>query len=889
MPSFITRLTIKLQMLFGRRKAAQQLNDELSFHLDQQIRENIAAGMNKREARKAALRAFGSPDLTREQTRQTWSWNSLESMGRDLRYGVRTLRRTPGFAIMAILVMALGIGANVTLFTVVHGVLLKPLPFRDPDHLVRLYESTLDNKYPYNRSAAGIYAAWKKESKSFTSLAISSDRAYNLSGTEGQLPETVQSDDLSWDFLPTLGVATALGRNFLPSEDNPSANGTVLLSWGLWQRRYGADRNILGKTILLDAKPYTVIGVMPSWFSYPEAAAQLWTPVYHEETSELMQTLDNHNFRVIGRLKPGVTPQQAAAELSVITRRLHNEHQDNPYVSSAANSQPLLESIVGDVKTPLYVLLSATGCLLLIASLNVANLLVARSEARRKELAIRAALGGSRLQLLRERLMESLLISACGGVLGLGLAQVAVAWLVSTRHEMTRVDAIHLDTTVVIFAAGLILLCALFAGLISAANVTRSQPSAVLQESSRSAGAGHARARLRKTLLAVEVGLTVVLLIASGLLLKTWFKLRTGNLGCITNNVLTMSFTLPEARYNKVKSVAFFEDLLARLRSYPGVSAAGLVAAVVPGNGPYGDEGFTVAGRPPLPVGRGQTADHRWAEPGYFAAIGIPILRGHTFDETERPGHETEVIISDTFARQFFAGEDPIGHQLMKTFDRRIYRIVGVVGDTLESLGEPPRPMMYFPLYASDTVDTKDFIRGAALVIRSNNDVTRFAMPAQQIFQQLDRDLPVSDILTMDQVIGRSTQDASFDATLLLVFAILSVVLAAVGLFGVLSYIVTQRTAEIGIRIALGSQRDQILRLVLWDGLRPALLGLIVGLAGGAGATQLIQSMLYGTQPLDPAIFAGVGVLLLAVAAIACIGPAWRASRLDPMQALRTE
>ena len=885
---WLARFQMRLKTLLQRERAGSRLDDELRFHLDQQMRENMAAGMSRKEARKAALRSFGNPALLREQARATWSWTSLELLWRDLRYGARTLRRTPGFAVMAILVMALGIGANVALFTIVRSVLLKPLPFRDPDHLMRLYERTLDDRFPFNSSAAGVYAAWKKENKSFSAMAISGGAGYNLSGTQGQLPETVRAATFSSDFLPLLGVQPALGRNFAQSDDQPSANGTVLLSWGLWERRYGGDPKILGQTILLDSKPYTVIGVMPAWFAYPEAAIQLWTPVYYKESPQLMQALDDHDFRVIGRLRPGVTPKQAVAELSVITKRLHDEHADNPFVSFGANIRPLLDSIVGDVKTPLYVLLAATGCVLLIACLNVANLLVARSESRRKELAIRTALGGSRMQLLRERLMESLIISALGGTLGLALAQVAVTWLVSTRQEMTRIESIHLDGMVVLFAAGLIVLCTLFAGLISAAGVTRRQPFAVLQESSRSASSSHSRAWLRKVLLAVEVGLTVVLLIASGLLLKTYVKLRSENLGCITNNVLTMSFTLPQAKYNQVKAVAFFEDLLARVRGLGSVRAAGLISPVLPGDGSGGDNGFTIIGRPPLPVGKGVTANHRWAEPGYFAAIGIPILRGHTFDKTERPGRSTEVIISNAFAKQYFPNEDPIGHELITWGDKH-YRIVGVVGDTLLWLGEPPHPMMYFALYGSGEINPKNFVNGATLVISSDENVIRFALPAQQIFQQMDRDLPVSDILTMNQVIGRNTQDASFDATLLLAFAILSVVLAAVGLYGVLSYLVTQRTAEIGIRIALGAQRKQVLQLVLVDGLKPALVGLAIGLAASASATQLIESMLYGTKPLDLSIFAVVTGLLLLVAAFACLAPAWRASRLDPIQALRVE
>ncbi|MGO9316517.1 MAG: ADOP family duplicated permease [Terracidiphilus sp.] len=870
-------------MLFARGKAAARLDDELQFHLERQIAENIAAGMSAEEARFAALRAFGNPALLREQARATWSWTWLELLLRDVRYGVRTLKRTPGFAVIAILVMALGIGANVALFTIVRSVLLKPLPFNDPDRLVRLYEYSADDKFPFIDSAPGVFAEWKKQSRSFADLAICGFAGYNLSGSGEQLPENVRAASFSWNLLPTLGVRPALGRNFTADDDRPSANPTVLLSWGLWKRRFGGDPSIINQTILLDTKPYTVIGVMPASFAYPEAAIQLWTPVYFKEPVDYMKMIDSHDFRVIGRLKPGVTKAQAVAELSLITRRLHDQHLDDPFVSKGANIRPLLDSLVGDVKTPLYVLLAATGCVLLIASLNVANLLVARAAARRKEQAIRAAMGGSRLRLLRQHLMESLLLTAAGGAVGVLLAYGVIQWVVGVRQDMARVEAIHMDVVVAAFAAGLVLLCAAFAGLISSFSAKGGQVLASLQESSRAYSAGHGRARLRAVLLSLEVGLTVMLLIGAGLLLKSYEKLRSADLGCRTRNVLKMDFTLPEARYSQPAQRAnFFDTLLERVRNLPGVQAAGLVFPVVPGDGYGGDSGFSIPSHPAPPPGKLLYALHRWADPGYFAAIGIPILRGHTFDDNQRPGHGTEVLISEEFARQNFPGEDPIGKHLL-TLGQRPFEIVGVVGDTRYQAGEAVQLMMYFALDATDDMN------GAALVVRSGRDVTQLALPIQRIVAQMDRDLPVSAVLTMDQLLGRNTVDASFNAALLLVFAVLSLVLAAVGLFGVLSYIVAQRTSEIGIRIALGAQREQVLRLVLLDGLRPALLGLLFGLAASVGAARLMRSMLYGTQPLDPVVFAAVTAMLLLVAALACMVPAWRASRLDPMQALRTE
>jgi predicted permease len=888
---WLHQLAMKFRMLFDRGRAGARLNDELRFHLDRQIEENIAAGMSADEARHAALRLFGNPALLRDQTRATWSWSGIEQFLRDLRIGVRTLRRTPGFTLIAILVMALGIGANVALFTVVRGVLLKPLPFPDSDQLLMLYEHSTPaaggGDFPYNLVAGGVYAAWNKENTTFSSMALVRGDQVDLSASGGQLPETLNSGTVSWNLFPTLGVRPALGRGFAAADDSPSANGTVVLSWNLWKRRFSGDPAIVDHIIYLDAKPYTVIGVMPEWFQFPDSTTQLWTPAYHQMPEIVMSHLDFHSFRAVGRLKPGVTAEEAVANLSVISKRLHESQLDNPFIAAEANGRPLLNHMVGNIKSALYVIFAATACLLLIACLNVANLLVARAAARRKELAIRTALGGGRLRLLREHLMESFLLSAAGGAAGLGLAWGAIHWLVATRRNMARIESIHLDGVVAAFTVCVILLCALFSGFISALNANDKRLLASLHESSKSHSAGSERARLRKTLLAAEVGLTVVLLIAAGLLLKSYQRLRNTDIGCTTQNVLTLHIGLPGARYKTPGPgpANFFETLLERVRALPGVEAAGLVTAV-PGQGYWGDMGFTIEEHPPLPRGKGTFAINRSADPGYFAAMGIPILRGRTFGSDQKLDRANEVIISESFAKKFFPGEDPIGKHLRVmgyvTSESKLHQIVGVVGDTRYQLGEAPEPMQYFPLYAGDA-------NYGTLVIRSSHDVEQLALPVQHVIQDMDHDLPVSDVLTMDQLLGKSTLDESFDTTLLTGFAVLSLLLAAAGLFGVLSYIAAQRTSEIGIRIALGAQREQVMRLMLADGLRPALLGLVLGLGASAGTARLIGSMLYETKPLDAPVFAAVAGTLLAVAALACMVPAWRASRLDPMQALRTE
>jgi putative ABC transport system permease protein len=534
--------------------------------------------------------------------------------------------------------------------------------------------------------------------------------------------------------------------------------------------------------------------------------------------------------------------------------------------------------------TQTNVLLGATGCLLLIACLNVANLLIARAAARRKEVAIRAALGGNRWRLLSEQVTESVVLSLAGGSLGLAFAYWGILWLIRIRQDMARADAIHIDGLVLFFAIGITLLCGFLAGFIPALHASGGTAVNALVDSSRTYSGGQARTRLRKMLLAFEVGLTVVLLIGGGLLLKSYREVRSTNLGCATHNVLTMGLSLPSMKYNSpIQICGFYWELLERLRQMPGVQAAGL-ATVLPGQGLHRSDAFTIHEQPPLPSGQFLAAAMRAVDPGYFGAMLIPLLRGRTFNEGERVGHADVAIIDESFAKRHFPKDDPIGKHIddPNGGPQRSYEIVGIIGNTLSRISEPADPTMYFPLYSGEH-------ESVSIAIRSRQDVTSLALPIQKVIAQLDSDLPASDVLMMEQIIRNSTVDTEFSAIVILSFAIASLVLAAVGLFGVLSYLVTQRTNELGIRIALGAQREQILRLVLIDGLQPAWIGLSLGLAAGSGAAQLIRSMLYAVHPLDFSVFIFVALLSIIVAVCASALPAWRAARLDPMQALRNE
>ena len=863
------------------------LERELRSDLDLEEEEQQERGLSSEDARYAALRAFGNPTLIRERTRAVWSWNRVENLLRDLRISVRTLLRSPGFSLIAVLVMALCIGAATSLFTVVRSVLLKPFPFRDPEQLVMIYEhfsapSMNAQGFNYNPVAPADYYDWRAQTHGFEDMAALRWWQFSLTGEQEKLPEIVQARGASWNLFPLLGVQAVVGRTFTESEDR--IDGYVaMLSWNLFERRFGGNRSIVGKQIHLDGQSYTVVGVLPKWFTWPDAKVQIWVPYASGLPPGILQHHDFHFTNVVARLRPDVSLTSALSQVASVQYGLHLQNLNAPVAEGVA-SKTLNQALAQDVQKPLIILLCAAACVLLIGCLNVANLMVARSAARQREISVRSALGAQRGTLIRAQLMESMLVSLTGGAAGVLSSLAVTRWLVSRWQELPTAQSIHADGMVLAVACGLVIAAALLAGLLPAILSTGKGAFTVLHGSSRNTVGSQSRTTLRKTLLTVEIATTVVLLVGGGLLLKSFWRLRTTNLGCTIDNVLTMSYSLPGKQYDTPAKVnAFNEALLDGVRAMPGVRSAGL-GSMVPGAGAAEDDAFTIPEQPSTTPG---TAEHdalyRTASPGYFSTLQIPLLSGRFFSNEDRVGRPKTCIISRQLAQQFFQGEDPLGKHLLVSSRKVTCEIVGVVADTLYQVGKPSEATMYFPLLNGESD------QGLTLAVRTASDPLLLSLPIQKEIAKLDPQLPVSAVFSMRQIVQQSLGNATLSAGLVLGFALLSLLLASVGLYGVLSYVTTQRTAEVGIRLALGAQRVQVVRQMLGDGIGPALYGLVLGLAGSVVAVRLIQSMLYGTRSLDPIVFAGVAATLMMAATLACLVPAWRASRIDPMQALRTE
>ena len=810
----------------------------------------------------------------------------------DLRFSLRTLRRNPAFSAAAIVVLALGIGANTAIFSVVNAVLLRPLPFEDPSRIMQVWHVPPPKSFPgLTRFAVSPanYLDWHSQSSSFEQMAAYGFRAFTVGGTER--PEAVQAGAVASDFFPLLRVQPLLGRTFTPDEDRPGQGHVVLLGHNFWRDHFASDPNTVGRSMVIDGETYSVVGVMPPTFQFPNWA-KIWVPLAW--SNEIRAVRGNHNYGVIARLKKGVDIHQAQAELSAISTRLEQLYPEDDKGWGAV-ILPLREELVGDVRPALLVLLGAVAFVLLIACANVANLVLAKTLMRRKEIAIRTALGASRLIVLRQILAETVLLSVVGGVLGLFLARFGITLIVKVLgNRIPPFMQITLDVPVLAFALSLSVVAGVLTGLIPSVRFTKADVNEALKQG-QSRGASDARGGGTRRLLVVsEVALSLVLLIGAGLMIRSLWELRKVQPGFDPHNLLTMTVPLPANRFpSPAGEIHFFEDALNRIRALPGIDSAGVIDTL-PLNGEGGsNQPFTIEGRPAPPMSEQPEVDVRVISPGYLRAMHIPILRGRDLTDSDIAGKPGAVLISDSLARRFWHNEDPIGKHLTLTFLPSISReVVGIVGDTkLESLDQTrPVAVIYHPL-AQLTAPPSEPWRSfpMSFTVRTNSDPMNSVSAVTGTIQQVAPDLPVVDVMSMKEVIAQSVSPQRFNMLLLASFAGLALILAAVGIYSVLSYTVRRRVREIGIRMALGASDSDVVRMVLTDGLKPILLGLALGLAAGLALSRVVSSLIFGVRATDPLTFAAVALLLLLVGIIATIVPAYRATRIEPVRILREE
>lgn len=808
----------------------------------------------------------------------------METLLQDIRYGYRTLLKNPGFTAVAVLTLALGIGANTAIFSVINAVLLRPLPYEDPDRLVIVWEEASFAGFPRDTPAPANYADWKSQNRVFDDMAAMASREFSLTG-DGE-PEKVSAYIVTANFFPLVGIKPALGRSFLAEEDRPEANKAAMISYRLWQSRYGGERDIIGRTILLNGEKHTVVGVMPARFQFLQDAVDIWTPLAF--TQQELANRGGHYLTVVARMKEGVSLDQAQADIQTITERIARDYPDEA-ARLGALVLPLREQLAGEVERPLIMLLVAVGFVLLIACANIANLLLSRAANRRKEIAIRSSLGATRLRVVRQLLTESVLLAGAGCLAGLLLAYWSFAFLKQMIPDSMNLSAsLSFDAQILGFTLLLTLITAVIFGLAPAIQASRVDLNEALKQGGRAAsqaGGG----RLRNALIVAEVGLALVLLVGAGLLIQTFFNLKDQYSGLQADSALTLRTALPRSKYdNHQKRVAFYKDVLDRVNAVPGVVVSGYTTSV-PLEWKGGTSGFAIEGRPPE---QAQTydANHRQVTRDYLKAIGIPVLRGRYFDETDNARSQPVAIINETMARQYWPDEDALGKRFKiggPDAQRPWLVIVGIAGDIRQmGLDAPVKAEMYL---LHEQTDYQTFYAPRDLCVRTSGDPMSIAGAVRQVVREVDPDQPVSNVRTMDEILGGESKHRRVGMTLLVAFAGLALALASIGIYGILSYFVVQHTSDIGVRLALGAQPGDILRMIMKKGMGLALLGTVAGLAFSFGLTRLISSQLFGVDATDALTFVSVPVVLLGVALVACYVPARRASRVDPIVALKYE
>jgi putative ABC transport system permease protein len=863
----------------NRRRAERELDEEVRTHLELETQRNVEAGMEPEEARLAALRTFGSVALAKERAREVWGGRPLEAFWQDFRFGLRVLGRQPGFSAVAMLALALGIGANTAIFSVVNGVLLRPLPFRDPGRIVTVWQRDAQTGNDRERVSPANFLDYRERNRVFEGMAAL--RPYGLDYTGEGEPETWPAWLVTEGFFEVVGAGALHGRTFLPEEYRPDGANAVVLGHGLWRRKFGADPAVVGRSVVLDGRPHTIVGVMPPEFHFTQER-ELIAPVVFGEQERARRGATY--LGVIARLEPGVSVEQAEADMGAVAARLAEEYpQVNRRMGAAV--LPLDEHMVGHVRPALLVLLGAVGFVLLIACANVATLLLARGAARERELAVRAALGAGRARLARQLLTENLALALLGGLLGLLLAWWGVGFVRALNPgDLPRIEQVRLDGEVLGFALAASLLTALAFGLLPAARLSRPDVGGVLGGAGRRAP-GLGRRSLGGALVATEIALALVLLAGAGLLVRSFARLTQVDPGFSAENVLTLQVHVYDLNPEPRQQAAYFERALERLRALPGVAAAGAGSAppFIGEGGIEIDAPFAIDRRPQPGPGEEPTAFHSVTTDGYFAALGIPLLRGRLFTAADHEEGAPVVLINETMARRYWPGEDPVGQTItVRRLGGAVSReIVGVVGDVRHTgLDSVPRAEIFLHHLQAP-------FGSMTFVVRAASDPLALLPAVKQEIWAVNKNQPFYSVRAMDELVSESLGGRRFSLVLLGSFAAVALSLAGVGVYGLVSFSTRQRTHEIGVRMALGARPGDVLRSVIGEGLLLALPGVVLGLAGAFVLTRFLEGMLFGVAPRDPATFVAISVLLLAVAVLASYLPARRATRIDPMQALR--
>jgi putative ABC transport system permease protein len=801
----------------------------------------------------------------------------MESLFKDIRYGLRSLLKRPGFTAIALLALALGIGANTAIFSLVNAVVLRPLPFADPDRLVWVWGNIRNGG---NRASISPldFLDYREKNKAFENFAASFSMPLPLNITGNGDPERLNASGVTGNYFQTFGVTPILGRGFTLENEKTGQDNVAVLSQELWQRRFGGDPGIVNKTIVLDGKATQVLGVMGRDVSLPQAA-DLWVPMNFDDPDMKMRRA--HFLRPIGRLKPGVSLTQAQADLDLVAAQLEKQFPDS---NNGWNTRlvSLREQLLGSSRTYVFILFGAVGLVLLIACANVANLLLVRAAARQKEIALRTALGASRPRIMRQMITESVLLAIMGGALGVILARFGVDLLVMLSQDtLPRTVTVRVDAAVLLFTFLISLATGLLFGLAPAFRTLQVNLIESLKEGVRGTGETTLRNRTRSLLVVFESAIAVMLLIGAGLLVRSLIALQSVDPGFDANNVLTMRLALARNKYDTPeKSTNFFSELQTRAANLPGVETVGLITEL-PLTGQLNDTPFSVEGRPPVTIDQAFDADFRRVNQNYFSAFRIPLLRGRNFTEQEVRKGEEVVIVSQQLVNQVFPNEEPLGKRLVMGIGDSRYQIVGVVSDIRHnSLAGAPLPTMYFPNIQSNFTN---------IVIRTKTDPMSVAAAVRKEIQAIDPDQPVAAVKPMTLLVNEAVASQRYRTTLLALFAALAMVLAATGIYGVMSYTVAQRTHEIGVRMALGARRQDVLKLVVRQGMILALVGVALGLIGAFALTRVMASLLFQVTARDPITFVVVAATLIAVAFLACFVPALRATKVDPLVALRYE